>query len=384
MRSADVVIIGGGVMGASIAYHLAKEKVRVILLERESCLGTGATGHCSGGVRHQFSNPANVKLSLASLRKLRAMPEELDCEIDMHFDGYLFVISSEKALENFRASAAMQNALGVSTEILPREEIAKLVSHVNLRINVDGLLGGSYSREDGVADPHGVTSAYARAAKQLGAEINLNSEVTAIKKQGSRIDSVCTPNDEIATSIVVNAAGPWSASIGEMAGISVPVQPYRRHVFITHGFPEVPTNHIFVIDFETTFYFHREGEGVLMGMSDPDEPASFVDAVDWNFLDRVTEVGVRRFPPLANASIRRAWAGLYEVTPDANPIIGEAAELPGFFLATGFSGHGFMHGPIVGELLADLILQRQPQIDISCFSLDRFSRTAVRPEVNVV
>ena len=278
----------------------------------------------------------------------------------------------------------MQNALGVSTEILPREEIAKLVSHVNLRINVDGLLGGSYSREDGVADPHGVTSSYARAAKRLGAEINLNSEVTAIKKQGSRIDSVCTPTEEIATSIVVNAAGPWSASIGEMAGISVPVQPYRRHVFITHGFPEVPTNHIFVIDFETTFYFHREGEGVLMGMSDPDEPASFVDAVDWNFLDRVTEVGVRRFPPLANASIRRAWAGLYEVTPDANPIIGEASQLPGFFLATGFSGHGFMHGPIVGELFADLILRRQPQIDISSFSLDRFSRTAVRPEVNVV
>jgi len=384
MRSTDVVIIGGGVMGASIAYHLAKEKVRVILLEREPRLGTGATGRCSGGVRHQFSNPANVKLSLASLRKLKAMPEELDCEIDMHFDGYLFLITSENGLKNFRASAAMQNALGVSTEMLTPDEIAKLISHVNLRINVDDVLAGSYSREDGVADPHGVTSGYARAARQLGAEINLNAEVVAIKKQGSQITSVCTATDEIATSIVVNAAGPWSARIGEMAGVPVPVQPYRRHVFITHGFPEVPTNHIFVIDFETSFYFHREGEGVLMGMSDPDEPSSFIDAVDWNFLDRVTDVGVRRFPPLAKASIRRAWAGLYEVTPDANPIIGEASQLPGFFLATGFSGHGFMHGPIVGELIADLILRRRPQIDISCFSLDRFSRTAARPEVNVV
>lgn len=367
-------------MGASIAYHLAKDKVRVILLERESRLGTGATGRCSGGVRHQFSNPANVKLSLASLRKLRAMPEELDCEIDMHFDGYLFLISSEKGLENFRASAAMQNALGVSTEIVPTERVAKLVPHANL----GDVLAGSYSFEDGVADPDGVTSGYARAAKRLGAEINLNAEVVAIKKQGSRIATVCTRTHEIATSMVVNAAGPWSASVGEMAGVAVPVQPYRRHVFITHGFPDVPTNHIFVIDFETTFYFHREGEGVLTGMSDPDEPSSFIDAVDWNFLDRVTDVGVRRFPPLAKASIRRAWAGLYEVTPDANPIIGEATQLPGFFLATGFSGHGFMHGPIVGELLADLILRCQPQIDISCFSLDRFSRTAVRPEVNVV
>jgi sarcosine oxidase, subunit beta len=380
MKSADVVIIGGGVMGASIAYHLAKEKIRVVLLERESRLGTGATGRCSGGVRHQFSNPANVKLSLASLRKLRAMPEELDCEIDMHFDGYLFLISSEKGLENFRASAAMQNALDVSTEILTPDQIARLVSHVNL----DDVLAGSYSREDGVADPHGVTSGYASAAKKLGAEITLSSDVVAIKKQGSRITSVCTPTDEIATSMVVNAAGPWSASVGEMAGVAVPVEPYRRHVFITHGFPEVPRNHIFVIDFETSFYFHREGEGVLMGMSDPDEPSSFIDAVDWNFLDRVTDVGVRRFPPLAKASIRRAWAGLYEVTPDANPIIGEATQLPGFFLATGFSGHGFMHGPVVGELVADLILRRQPQIDISSFSPDRFSRTAARPEVNVV
>lgn len=371
-------------MGASIAYHLAREKVRVVLLERESRLGTGATGRCSGGVRHQFSNPANVKLSLASLRKLRAMPEELDCEIDMHFDGYLFLISSEKGLENFRASAAMQNALGVSTKILPPEKIAQLISHANLRINIDDVLAGSYSREDGVADPHGVTSGYARAAKRMGAEIDLNAEVIAIKRQGSRITSVCTRTDEIATSMVVNAAGPWSASIGEMAGVPVPVQPYRRHVFITHGFPDVPTNHIFVIDFETSFYFHREGEGVLMGMSDPDEPSSFIDAVDWNFLDRVTDVGVRRFPPLGKASIRRAWAGLYEVTPDANPIIGEATQLPGFFLATGFSGHGFMHGPIIGELLADLILCRQPQIDISSFSLDRFLGSAPKREVNVV
>lgn len=367
-------------MGTSIAYHLAKEKIRVILLERESRLGTGATGRCSGGVRHQFSNPANVKLSLASLRKLKAMPEELDCEIDMHFDGYLFLISSEKGLENFRASAAMQNALGVSTEIVPPEKIAQLVSHVNL----DDIIAGSYSCEDGVADPHGVTSGYSRAARHLGAEISLGSEVIAIKKQGSQITSVCTSTEEIATSMVVNAAGPWSASIGDMAGVAVPVQPYRRHVFITHGFPEVPSNHIFVIDFETTFYFHREGEGVLMGMSDPDEPPSFVDAVDWNFLDRVTDVGVRRFPPLEKASIRRAWAGLYEVTPDANPIIGEATQLPGFFLATGFSGHGFMHGPIVGELLADIVLRRQPQIDIFSFSLDRFLGSVPKREVNVV
>lgn len=367
-------------MGCSIAYHLAKQKVRAVLLERGARLGTGATGRCSGGIRHQFSNPANVQLSIASIRKLKKFADELDYEIDLHQDGYLFLIAKEESLGHFRKSAAMQNALGVPTEILPVEKLPELVPHVNL----DDVLAASYSPDDGVADPNGVTLGYARNARALGAEIELNAEVVEIKKEHSRIAAVCTPKEQIATSIVVNAAGPWSATIGDIVGVPVPVRPYRRHVFITHGFPEVPQNHIFVVDFDTSFYFHREGEGVLMGMSDPDEPSSFRDAVDWEFLDRVTDVGVRRFPPLARASIRRAWAGLYEVTPDANPILGEALQLPGFFLATGFSGHGFMHGPIVGELIADVILRREPQIDISGFSLDRFSRSATRAEANIV
>jgi sarcosine oxidase subunit beta len=380
MRSADVVIIGGGVMGCSIAYHLAKQKVHILLLEREPRLASGSTGRCSGGIRHQFSNPANVQLSIASIRKLKAFADELDCEIDLHQDGYLFLITREESLRHFSESAAVQNALGVSTEILPVAKLAELVSHINL----EDVLAGSYCREDGVADPHSVTLGYARKARQLGAEIALRTEVVEIKKERSRITAVCTPAEQIATSLVVNAAGPWSATIGEMAGVLVPVHPYRRHVFITHGFPEVPQNRLMVIDFDTSFYFHREGDGVLMGMSDPDEPSSFCDTVDWEFLDRVTDVGVRRYPPLAKASVRRAWTGLYEVTPDANPILGEAPQLSGFFLATGFSGHGFMHGPVVGELLADTILRRQPQIDISGFSLDRFSRGIAPAEKNIV
>lgn len=380
MRSADVVIIGGGVMGCSIAYHLAKQKVQVLLLEREPRLASGSTGRCSGGIRHQFSNPLNVQLSIASILKMKAFGDELDCEIDLHQDGYLFLITKEESLRHFRESAAVQNALGVPTEILPGAALAGLVSHVNL----EDVLAGSYCREDGVADPHGVTLGYARKARQLGAQIELQTEVVEIRKEGSGVAAVCTPTEQIATSMVVNAAGPWSAAIGEMAGVAVPVRPYRRHVFITHGFPEVPQNRLMVIDFDTSFYFHREGEGVLMGMGDPDEPSSFRDAVDWEFLDRVTDVGVRRYPPLAKASIRRAWAGLYEVTPDANPILGEAPQLPGFFLATGFSGHGFMHGPVVGELLADTILRRQPQIDISGFSLDRFTGSITRAETNTV
>jgi sarcosine oxidase subunit beta len=380
MKTADVVVIGGGVMGCSIAYHLALEKVSVVLLEREERLASGSTGRCSGGVRHQFSNPVNVRLSIASIHKLRAFEQELDYAVDLHQDGYLFLITREDSLRSFRESAAMQRSLGVCTEILPVEEVARLVSHVRL----DDVLAGSFCPDDGIADPHGVTHGYARKARELGAKILMQMEATAIATDGRRITAVCTTAGPIATRTVVNAAGPWSATVGDMVGVPVPVLPFRRHVFITHAFPEVPSNRIMVIDFETSFYFHREGEGVLMGMGDPQEQSSFSEAVDWEFLDRLTDVGVRRYPPLAKASVRRAWAGLYETTPDANPILGEAPLLPGFFLATGFSGHGFMHGPVVGEILADLIVHRQPKIDVSCFGLDRFAGTSLRVEANVV
>lgn len=381
MRTADVTIIGGGIMGCSTAYHLARRGCRVVLLEREPQLCSGSTGRCSGGVRHQFAHPVNVQLSVASICKIQHFEEEVGHPADFQQDGYLFLLTTEAARVAFADSIVMQRSMGVDTQLLSPHEVSTLVANFNL----EDIVAGAYCPQDGIADPYSITSGYAHKAKELGAEILLRCEVIEVAREGQRVSGVITTSGSISSRVVVNAAGPWAALVGEMAQVQIPVRPYRRHVFVTHGFAGLPESRLMVIDFPSSFYFHREGAGVLMGMSDHSEPSSFKEAVDWEFLDRVIEVGVRRFPPLANASIRRAWTGLYEVTPDCNPILGEAPQLEGFYLANGFSGHGFMHGPIVGELLADLILKGRTAIDISCFGLDRFISSAAPPsETHVV
>ena len=379
MKTADVIVVGGGVMGCSIAYHLSLQKCRVILLERDSQLATGSTGRCSGGIRHQFSNPVNVQLSIESIRKLKAFEQEIGCQIDLHQDGYLFLLTRPESVAEFSHSIAMQRHLGVESRLLDRKEVESLAPSVFL----GDVLAGAYCPDDGIVDPYGVTAGYAAKARELGAEILLNQDVIAIDSFNGHVAGVRTQKAAFAAPVVVNAAGPWAAPLARLAGVTLPVAPYRRHVYITREFPEVPRTRLMVIDFETSFYFHREGQGVLMGMSDPSEPSSFTDTVEPAFLDQVIDVGVRRFPPLAAASIRRALAGLYEVTPDANPILDETP-LRGFYFAGGFSGHGFMHGPIVGELMAELILKQEPHIDLSGFSLERFSTETLPPESNVV
>jgi sarcosine oxidase subunit beta len=379
MKTADVVVVGGGVMGCSITYHLSREGCRVILLERDSQLGTGSTGRCSGAVRHQFSNPVNVQLSIESIRKLKAFEQEVGRQIDFHQDGYLFLLTQPETVAEFTRSVAMQRGLGVDSRLLTTKEVESLVAHAAL----DDVLAATYCSEDGIVDPYGVTVGYGAKAKELGAEILLGQDVVAVKATGGQVSAVRTQTAEFAAPVVVNAAGPWAAPLGRLAGVTLPIVPFRRHVYITGEFPEVPPNRLMVVDFETSFYFHREGVGVLMGMSDPSEPPSFEQKVDPAFLDRVIEAGVRRFPPLAGTWIRRAWAGLYEVTPDANPILGETP-LRGFYVAGGFSGHGFMHGPIVGELMAELILTQKTHIDISGFGLERFSAAQLHREKNVV
>jgi sarcosine oxidase subunit beta len=379
-KTTDVIIIGGGVMGCSIAYHLAASGVQAVVVERLSQVGAGSTGLCSGGVRHQFSHPLNVELSIASIRKLLTFEEEFNQAIDLHQDGYLFLLTTEELVDTYTSSVAMQQHLGVDSRMLTPQEIADLTPSLNM----EGIRAGAYCPDDGVIDPHGVTEGYARRARKLGTEIKLDSEVISVGTTGNRIESVTTTDGAIFAPIVVNAAGPWSAAIGEMAGVRVPVQPYPRYVWVTRDFEHRPQRWTMVIDAETTFYFHREGEGVLMGMGDPAEQPSFNDEVDWAFLEKLTATGVARYPALAEASILSAWAGLYEVTPDHNALLGPTPELEGFFLATGFSGHGFMHGPIIGEIIADLIVGRQPSIDISAFRPDRFSDESEATEVNVV
>jgi sarcosine oxidase subunit beta len=371
-RTADVVVIGGGCMGASVAYHLARLGISdVVVLEREKMLGTGSTGRNAGGVRHQFSNEANIRLSIESIALLERFADEVGQTIDFHQDGYLFVLSSASSLETFRRNVALQLSLGVDVQWLDATEAQRLAPG----LNPDGIVGATFCGRDGIADPNGVTMGFARAAQARGVSIARDTEVTAIRVDGGRVVGVDTSRGTIETPVVVNAAGPHARQIGRMAGADVPVDPYRRHIFIAaldKGGATTPATHIMVIDFDTTFYFHREGAGILFGMGDPHETPTFDTTVQWDFLPQVIEVAVTRLPALAEASISHAWAGLYEVSPDANPIIGPAHGVNGLFLINGFSGHGFQHSPAAGRILADVIAGRDPQFDLRPFAADRF------------
>lgn len=370
-------------MGASAAYNLAKLGVRdVVLVEREPLLGMGSTGRNAGGVRHQFSSEANVKLSIESIALIERFKESVGYEIDFHQDGYLFLLSNKEDLGDFQRSVEMQQKLGVEVDLISPEEARRLAPG----LVVDGVIGATFCARDGIADPNGVTMGFAKAAQSLGVEINRETEVTGITIEAGQVASVQTTRGAISTRIVVDAAGAYARNIGNMIGIDVPVFPYRRHIFITEPVSKpIPASHIMVIDFESTFYFHREGPGILFGMSDVDEPSSFNTTVSWEFLEKITRIAVKRLPALADAGIAHAWAGLYEMTPDAMPIIGPAHEVEGFYLISGFSGHGFQHSPAAGRILAEMIAQGEVRdFDASAFSFDRFSRACTEREGNVV
>jgi sarcosine oxidase subunit beta len=388
-RSADVVIIGGGCMGASVAYHLARRGVTdVILVEREQLLATGSTGRNAGGVRHQFSNEANIRLSIESIGLLERFADEVGQPIDLHQDGYLFLLSTPASVDTFRRNVTLQRSLGVDVEWLDAAGAVRLAPG----LDASGVAGATFCQRDGIADPNGVTMGFAKTAQAAGVSIERDTEVTGIRVQSGRIAAVETSRGTIDTRVVVNAAGPYARQIGRLAGVDVPVDPYRRHIFIAafdddetgDNSPRLPSSRILVIDFETTFYFHREGAGLLFGMGDPGETPTFDTTVQWDFLPQVIDVAVTRLPALAEASISHAWAGLYEMTADGNPIIGPAPGVGGCFLINGFSGHGFQHSPAAGRILADVITGRDPEFDLTPFRAERFVTGAVSGERYVV
>jgi sarcosine oxidase subunit beta len=364
-------------MGASVAYHLARHGVTdVVLLEREKMLATGSTGRNAGGVRHQFSNEANIRLSIESIALLEHFADCVGHPIDFHQDGYLFLLSSPASVDIFRRNVALQRGLGVDVQWLDASDAARLAPG----LSADGVLAATFCQRDGIADPNGVTMGFAKTAQALGVTVERDVEVTGISVSANRVIAVETSRGTIDTRIVVNAAGPYARMIGRMAGAEVPVDPVRRHIFIAapgagQTAMRVPANHIMVIDFETTFYFHREGAGLLFGMGDPREAPTFDTTVQWDFLPQVIEVAVTRLPALADASISHAWAGLYEMSPDGNPILGAADGVDGLYLINGFSGHGFQHSPAAGRILADVIIGRDPHFDLTPFAPGRFART---------
>jgi len=379
-------------MGCSVAWHLAQlGHTNVVLIEREPQLGTGSTGKNAGGVRHQFSHAANIEMSIESIAMMADFEARVGAPIDFHQDGYLFLVSKAANEATFLKNVALQKSFGVDVRWLSPSEARELAPG----IDVDGVRGATYCAADGVADPNGVTMGFAKGAQAKGAEIVRDAEVTGIRLEGGRVAEVRTSRGNIATPIVVNAAGPWAKSIGRMLGVDVPVEPERRHIFIAtpaaggswddaaHA-GKVPRSKLLVIDFESTFYFHREGAGLLFGMGDPDEKPGFDITVRWDFLPKVIEVALRRLPVMADAAVSHAWAGLYEMTPDHNPIIGPSTDVDGFHTIAGFSGHGFQHAPAAGRILADVITGRDPKFDLSPFALERFSKRTTGGEANVV
>ncbi len=377
----DTVIIGGGVMGVSTAYHLAARGLHdVLLLEKEEFFGTGATGRCAGGVRYQFATEVNIRLSLESLPMLERFEEEIGYPVEYRQCGYLFVLTQERDVQVFEHNVALQHSLGVMTEWLDGDEIRKRLPQMRF----EDALGGTFYPKDGLVDPNGVVQGYLKAAQRLGVRAQPSTEVTGLEVQAGRIRGVHTNRGTISCRQVINTAGPWAGRIGQMAGVDIPITPLRRQWLTTTPLPEIPQNFPFVIDFAKSLYFHREGDGLLTGMSNPNEAPGFHQFVDPDWELTHMEAAIARLPLLERAGVVSRVAGLYEVTPDAHPIFG-STPVEGFYVLAGFSGHGFMHGPIAGKLMAEILLDGQAHtVDVSMLDLARFVEDRPIREYNVV
>jgi sarcosine oxidase subunit beta len=380
-KTAEIIVVGGGVMGASTAYHLAaRGQKNILLLEKEEFFGQGATGRCAGGVRYQFSTEINVRLSLESLPMLEHFKDEIGQEINFRKCGYLFILTKPEDVEYFRRNVELQHKLGVQTEWLTGDETRRRVPLMRF----EDALAGTFNPNDGLVDPNSVVMGYVGAAQRMGVEALNNVKITGLKVESWKVKGVETNKGFVAARTVVNAAGPWAGLIGKMAGVHIPITPLRRQMLTTTPLPELPADFPFVIDFAQSLYFHREGEGLLTGMSNPNETAGFDQNVNEDFELVNLEAATARMPLLEKAGLVSHWAGLYEVTPDAHPVFG-STPVEGFYIVAGFSGHGFMHGPVSGKLMAEIILDGKFQsIDVSMLDLARFEEGRLIQEYNVV
>jgi len=371
----EVIIIGAGVIGCSIAYHLAKMGCHDVTILEKNLIGSGSTDRCAGGIRQQFSTEANIRLSVESVRFFERFEEEIGHPADFRQNGYLMLATTEAELEIFRQSVALQRSLGAEVNLLSSQEAREIVPG----LNVDDVLGATHCSDDGYADPYSVVQGFASAARRLGVKIHPETEVTGIMRTG-RTWCLTTSKGKLQSPTVVVATGAWSGQVGKMLGVDIPVHPSRRHIFVTTPLHEIAKNAPMVVEFCNGFWFRREGPGLIFGMRNPEEPESFDISVDWGFLPTIAETASHRLPFLKDMGVVRAQAGLHEDTPDANAIIDGVPGMEGLYLACGFSGHGFMHSPAVGRLVASLVLEKQAISELAPFTLERFKAWAYRKE----
>jgi sarcosine oxidase, subunit beta len=362
MERAEVVVIGGGVIGTSIAFHLAEAGVDVLLLERAE-LGSGSTSKGAGGVRAMFSDALNVRIGLRDLDAWRRFGERPGWEVDFEQVGYLFLLARPEDVRRFERDVAMQNALGLPSRMLTAEEARRL----SPLARVDGVQAAAFCPQAGLATPDAAVQGYAAAARAHGARISTGCALTAIDCEGGQVRRVRWEAGGVQTPAVVCAAGVWSREVGAMVGVPLPVTPERRRIAYTGPLEDLPERIPMTIDFETGFYFHGEGPGLLFGTNDVCETQD-----EW--LERAVPVLERRAPMLLEAPIAGGWSGLYEMTPDHNALIGEAPAPSRFLYATGFSGHGFQQAPAVGEIVRDLYLGREPFVDVAPLAAGRPDR----------
>ena len=376
-KSADVIIIGAGVIGCSIAYHLAKMGCRnVVVLEKDS-IGSGSTSKCAGGIRQQFATEVNIKLSMESVKFFERFEEETGYTADFRQYGYLMLATTKDEVKQFKENVVLQQKLGVDVRLISPQDAREILP----QLNVKDVLSATFCPTDGYADPYSVVQGFASAAKRMGVKILEQTEVVGVKTKTGRVQCVTTSDGEFFADAVCIAAGAYSAPVGAMVQLDIPVHPHKRHIFVTAPSNEIDKRSPLLVDFHTGFWFRREGPGLIFGMRNPNESESYDISVDWSFLQTICKFATRRLPLLLDLGIARGQAGLHEDTPDANAILGTVPQVEGLYLACGFSGHGFMHSPAVGRLMAHLILGAgSPSPDISPLALQRFQQEACQTE----
>jgi sarcosine oxidase, subunit beta len=389
-ETSDVVIIGGGIIGSSVAYHLALAGcASVVVVERGSRQGLGSTGRATGGVRAQFSTHINIQMSLYSIEFLSRFEEATGRDSGYKPYGYLFVATDERQLHYLKETCQRQRAAGLNNvEIVSPTDISYLVP----QLRTSDLAGGSFCQADGLVEPLSIMRGFMERACERGVRLWLDTEVIGIEVEGGCVCGVLTTRGRISTRAVVNASGAWAASVARLAGVEIPVAPLRRQLVATRSFAGLPEQMPMVIDMTDGFHFRRDPQagavpGVLMAWPDPFETPGFKMEFDQRFIGKVLKRAIRRAPCLAHAVVEesRCRAGLYEMTPDHHAIIGEAPNVRGLFLANGFSGHGVMHSPATGRLISELILDGEARLfDVTPLSAERFAEGRLLEETSVL